>query len=219
MLTWEMLLASNTCRRDTVHQHWWYGADPCTGCFEDSALANSPLAFWKNDLQGVIRNKTYFKNRWRQEKADGLSSHRHSRKSISKEVPLMGGCFQYPSQRTPKTTTLKRKCSKFFVQKRLTFRGTALGWVGRGKQEEGKINPPSVLHLQLSIPHFSHLSLFWIILWNGSWRQYFNGNQEQIMHQSLQIWKDSYIKDLSLAEDLQRTVEGRQQRYLPPCHH
>jgi len=44
------------------------------GRFEDSALANPPLAFWKNDLQGVGRNKTYFKTGGGKIEADGLGS-------------------------------------------------------------------------------------------------------------------------------------------------
>lgn len=64
-------------------------------------MANFPLAFWKNDLQGVGRNKTYFKTGEGKIEADGLDSHRHSRKSVSKASTTDGSLPPKPQPKSP----------------------------------------------------------------------------------------------------------------------
>lgn len=71
------------------------------GCFEDSALVNFPLAFWKNDLQGDGRNKTCIKIGEGKVEADGLPIHRHSRKSVSKVSTTDGSLPPKPQPKSP----------------------------------------------------------------------------------------------------------------------
>lgn len=59
-LTLGLLPVSSICRRGTARLHWPCGAGPDKGHAEDSFWGNFPLAFWKDDLQGVGRNRTYF---------------------------------------------------------------------------------------------------------------------------------------------------------------
>lgn len=64
-------------------------------------MANFPLAFWENDLQDVGRNKTYFKTGEGKIEADGLGSHRHSGKSVSKASTTDGRLPPEPQPKTP----------------------------------------------------------------------------------------------------------------------
>lgn len=70
-------------------------------------MANFPLAFWKNDLQGVRRNKTYFKTGEDKIKADGLGSHKHSRKSVSKASTTDGRLLPKPQPKSPQNHCFK----------------------------------------------------------------------------------------------------------------
>lgn len=108
-------------------------------------MANFPLAFWKNDLQGVGTNKTYFRTGEGKRQADGLGSHRHSRKS-GRQAPLMEVSLQNPGQRAPKIFTAFKQKVVFCVQKRHIF--------GGGHWEEGKEGRSSI-HRHHFIASFS----------------------------------------------------------------
>lgn len=101
------------------------------GCFEDSALANFPRAFWMNDLQGDGRNLRTGEG---ETKLTGLGA------TDIKEVGQQGKHRQWkrpskpPSKGPPNLSFFKTTAG------RLAFGGKAL------EGEGGKIHPPSLLH-------------------------------------------------------------------------
>lgn len=52
------------------------------------------------------------------QKLMGLAATNTQESQSVRQAPLMGGCFQNPSQRAPKIMALKQKCSKFFCSEK-----------------------------------------------------------------------------------------------------
>lgn len=123
------------------------------GCFEDSALANFPRAFWMNDLQGDGRNLRTGEG---ETKLTGLGA------TDIKEVGQQGKRRQWkrpskpPSKGPPNLSFFKTTAGKA----RIWGEGTG----GRRREDPSTITTSS----QLSLPHFSHLCLLCIILRSGS---------------------------------------------------